>query len=242
MQTKLKNHLSTSYKCYFAIGFILALAAFSAGCKKSSDTEVKTYDFSYSGNSFAYSKLAFKSTASGSNSFSWDFGDGTIATDSTPIHIYITNGSFTVTLVINNDTHHPISKKLVINSVAQQLGGGYGATSRDYYSQDTPWPVTSLLNYTDSGLYNFGIDYVSDTTLNVRYNYNRELITSLHLAGITDSTIMFYSDSRIVNVLNEKMVVVYNFSGNSISLYVIDSSASVPPAFTISYFQLNKVW
>jgi PKD repeat protein len=46
--------------------------------------------------------VAFSSTSSDASSWSWDFGDGGSANLEDPNHVYISNGSFLVTLIVSN--------------------------------------------------------------------------------------------------------------------------------------------
>lgn len=50
-------------------------------------------------NSCVQTAIGFTNTSSGSTSYLWDFGDGSVATNYTPSHIYSSAGSFTVKLI-----------------------------------------------------------------------------------------------------------------------------------------------
>jgi PKD repeat protein len=56
-------------------------------------------NFAFSNNS---GNVAFSSTSSDASSWSWDFGDGGSANLEDPNHVYISNGSFLVTLIVSN--------------------------------------------------------------------------------------------------------------------------------------------
>lgn len=49
-------------------------------------------------------RVAFTSTATGEDlDYSWDFGDGSISTEKDPVHVYLTEGSYTVVHSVSND-------------------------------------------------------------------------------------------------------------------------------------------
>ncbi len=46
----------------------------------------------------------FQNTGSGGSTFSWNFGDGTTSTASSPVHTYTNTGTYTVTFIVTNTT------------------------------------------------------------------------------------------------------------------------------------------
>jgi len=46
--------------------------------------------------------FSFVNTSIGASSYLWDFGDGILSTQQSPVHSYTLSGSFTVTLIVTN--------------------------------------------------------------------------------------------------------------------------------------------
>lgn len=96
--------------------FLAATAAFS--CHKSAN-RTTAIDFSWTSvanGTPPYAnlyKFAFATTASAASTTTWDFGDGsTASTDFAPTHTYSAVSTYTVTLIVNGDAAHAISKAL----------------------------------------------------------------------------------------------------------------------------------
>jgi len=113
------NHTHVSK---FIAAFILlsGIVVFTFSCKKDNNANrvTATYNFSYAGTLAVGDTIRFSSTAPGTSSFLWKFGDGVTSADSLPYHIYTTGDSFIVTLIINNDSAHAIQKILHIGSTS----------------------------------------------------------------------------------------------------------------------------
>lgn len=62
--------------------------------------DVPTSAFSTSINNFT--EVSFNNSSAGATTYSWDFGDGNNSTDVNPVHVYATDGVYTVTLVTSN--------------------------------------------------------------------------------------------------------------------------------------------
>ncbi len=64
----------------------------------------------------ALRKVTFTNTSKKSNSYKWDFGDGSISTDANPTYTYTSNGNYDVCLIsYNATTSDTICKVVVIN-------------------------------------------------------------------------------------------------------------------------------
>ncbi len=61
---------------------------------------IANFSFSINGNFVDFSDL---STTSGATSYLWNFGDNSSSTNENPTHTYINDGTYTVTLIIQND-------------------------------------------------------------------------------------------------------------------------------------------
>ncbi len=98
-------------KLLFAASLTIICFSYSR-CSKSTDSLV--VDFSYSGAPCAGDSLSFASTIKNGSTYLWDFGDGITSAQSAPVHIYSDTGSYTVTLVINNNQKRVVSKNIEI--------------------------------------------------------------------------------------------------------------------------------
>jgi len=228
-----------SSNCETASLIIFVLCALA--CKKNANNDVKINDFSYSGNSFTYNKISFKSTATGANTYQWDFGDGSISTDSVPVHTYKKADSFMVKLVLNNDTQHPIYKKILINSITQKFSGIYTAASVCESRQNALWPFdpTSSTQYIFTWPADtFNITGMGDTALNIVRGYRQSIIPTLYLTEITDTNMVFSTDFIDIGQVRGD-VITYNISTNALDYYAVGTSDLEPPF--IEWYTLEKI-
>ena len=92
----------------------LILTAVLSGCEKLPEvgfsfdpTEITVYD-----------TVTFTNTSMDADSYAWDFGDGSTSTEVSPTHIFMTSGTFTVTLVATNDDgDKETSQTITVNDV-----------------------------------------------------------------------------------------------------------------------------
>lgn len=98
------------------------------------------FDFAYSGIPVADNSISFSSTADTGTVFLWNFGDGSTSVNSLPTHVFQSNGSFEVTLTLNNDITHIIKKTIIIfaNAVYLPLLPGT-RTFHHIYTDAFPW-------------------------------------------------------------------------------------------------------
>ncbi|MCL2650140.1 MAG: PKD domain-containing protein [Candidatus Azobacteroides sp.] len=87
---------------------------------KGSDESIQTATFSYVGtdvaasfnapvSGFANEPVAFINTSVNATSYSWDFGDGASSKETNPDHTYVSEGTYTVTLIAENDANETSS-------------------------------------------------------------------------------------------------------------------------------------
>ncbi len=83
---------------------------------------VSNFNFTEIGN-FAPSKIIFVNSASNAESYSWNFGDGQTSTSQNPNHIYLTGGTYNVTLISTNSigVQNAINKIVTIKNSPTQL-------------------------------------------------------------------------------------------------------------------------
>lgn len=75
--------------------------------------------------------VQFSNRSTYGDNYSWDFGDGIISTDTNPIHVYSSSGSFTVKLMAFNDCGSDINEEYIYISnfslyFRDADGDGYG--------------------------------------------------------------------------------------------------------------------
>lgn len=120
----------------------------------------------------------FTNTSSNASSYLWNFGDGNTSTIQNPVHTYNNPGTYTVTLISDNDACNEVSSNQTINAVASPVSSftsnsntGCAPLNVQFTStsQNNPttysWtfqggsPATSnvpnpLINYTQAGSFN----------------------------------------------------------------------------------------
>ncbi len=103
-------------------------------CKKAKNSAA--IDFTFTGSPYAGQEIIFRSNADG-NTFYWNLGDGHTSTGSIDYHIYADPGTYTVTLVVNNDNSHPVIKDISIGSLPK------------FYYRGAPCAGDTLFFYTN---------------------------------------------------------------------------------------------
>ena len=74
---------------------LLASMVFLSNCKSSDDPGKPTATFTYVADNKV---VTFTNTSTNATSYSWNFGDGTTSTETSPVHTYSAFGQYTVTL------------------------------------------------------------------------------------------------------------------------------------------------
>lgn len=67
--------------------------------------------------------LSLTNTSQNATAYAWDFGDGTVATSSDPVHTYALNGTYTVRLVVLNDCGTDTVTQQITVDAALSIGG-----------------------------------------------------------------------------------------------------------------------
>ncbi len=80
-----------------------------------------------------------------SQTFFWDFGDGTTSTDPSPIHVYFESGEYTISLTTTNECG-PITHTETVNAVAPSI----------YYVEETADDAVPAFDDAFRAGYNFG--------------------------------------------------------------------------------------
>ncbi len=138
-------------KLYFFAFFVIFIGA--AGCKKTTN-KPGNYNFTYSGSKYTYNSIGFGGDAPVGSTYLWKFGDGAVTTGSSPRHVYNYSGSFIVTMIINGDTAHAVSKSLNIHSTTHKISGNYSSTLYGAHEQLKSLPIDhSIFYYNSNGRY-----------------------------------------------------------------------------------------
>ncbi len=157
----------------------------NSGSRNNIDTLV--YNFSYSGTPCINDTISFIANEPAGTTYLWNFGDGENASITAPYHQYVDSGSYKVTLTVNNDTSHIISKTIIIynNPIYTNLAA---STKTWHHVHLNVWSD----GYIDST--------VNDTTLQVTY------INAVAISFLGDTLIYSPSSSS-----GNELVFVYNF-------------------------------
>jgi PKD repeat protein len=100
--------------------------------------------------------IAFTSTSSNETSYSWDFGDGSLADiTANPTHVYTANGSYTVTLTVGNNCGSDVSTDVVVIT-----GIGINENSMD---------LLSVYPNPSAGIFTVDLGVITEATVEV-YN------------------------------------------------------------------------
>ena len=165
---------------YIKSTLLVALSLFIvSSCKKNDNVVVKDVVFTTSINSY---DVTFTNTTTDAKSFSWNFGDGTSSTETSPTHTYKTKGKFVATLTavlnngqtINGSTIINVSKsspiKLDDNTLADwdtisnkvvpagKLGGIVKMAKFDYDSNNIYIYVQMTAKVADGNIFDFYLD------------------------------------------------------------------------------------
>ncbi len=159
--------------------------------------------------------MIFTNTSTGAETYLWDFGDGSTSTDESPVHVYSTQGKYTVVLVSTNINSCNISDTL----------------SYDLYVYDPP-----VASFTYSPVVppeNTAVTFINTSTGGVFYKW---------IFGDGDSILTAKRDTVISHYYNRSGVnstclIVYNLAGCTDTtctdiLATVVPLLDVPNAFT----------
>lgn len=128
--------------------------------------------------------------------YSWVFGDGETSTEEDPVHVYATNGSFTVTLTVNDSTDETTATAtVVVGNLAPTAGFTYVATNLSVVFTDTSTDPDAGDTLTYS--WDFDGDGTADNTTAgpITYDYTaaaayNATLTVTDMYGLTDDYIV----------------------------------------------------
>jgi PKD repeat protein len=162
--------------------------------------------------------VQFTSTSDNSDTFSWDFGDGSHSTESMPFHMYPKPGSYTVTLILSGSGgSSTLTKQLKITGITYSclnLTSGVLTNFSSFY-----WNGTDIEDFTPHGtlavgaetdvvittriqiyiaFINSGVTWISDNPFN--------LVPDKHNQLVVDGTIRFYTQKGALNSKLEELI------------------------------------
>jgi PKD repeat protein len=190
-------------------------------------------DFNFSTSEF---EARFNNTSKYSGSQVWKFGDGNTDTTFNPVHMYQSNGTYTVVLVSENTCgKDSVSKQLTITCTPLQVNFNSVVTDRKIY-------VTAFDSISTAFAYawNFG-DGNTDTGKVTNHTYANDgdyhIVLISYNACMNDTVVKLYNirtQSISDSYCKEKLAVIY--SDNEIKVFTAACDFSIR---SISLYTLN---
>lgn len=134
--------------------YTISLTVINQGCSR--DTERIDYilivvpkaDFNFDFDCTAPTTVQFRDTSQGADSWLWDFGDGSTSTLQNPLHTFPTQGSYQVTLTVENFTTG------CIDSIRKTLP--IGTPNATFFADTTIGCRSFTVSFTDSSVFASG--------------------------------------------------------------------------------------
>ncbi|MCF8428219.1 MAG: PKD domain-containing protein, partial [Bacteroidia bacterium] len=163
-------------------------AVSSLGCTSTAKqlvhvTASATSSFTYVPNTCGSKDVAFTSTATSASTYYWSFGDGSHSTDANPTHTYSADGSYSVTLKVNNTT---TSAAQVVNVVSNPVVGAITRTTNGCNNLYTFTNVSTGTSLTYVWTFSGGTGAASTTSTATRTYAAPDLGTTVDLAVSAD--------------------------------------------------------
>lgn len=129
-------------------------------------------------------KVTFSAYNTDVDTYLWDFGDGSNSSESSPVHVYESSGSFTVTLKVNSRGGDAMATKQIeiLPSIPEMLSGGINATD------GKTWIL--------SGAYIEGVNGASvvDSAMSIILPTVEDILTIIGLGEEYDNEFTFFYD------------------------------------------------
>ena len=142
--------------------------------------------------------VRFNNTSAGANSYEWNFGDGAIVDMTNPTHIYMSQGSFVVTLFAHSMYCLDSSKQTIV--LNHPLSAAFTMMPSDTVCQNTPVSFVSTVGseIPPAYLWQFG-DGLTSTVTEPTHTFPRMGVYSVTLT-VTDFVPCSVSVTRIITV------------------------------------------
>jgi len=250
-------------KLIFVLFFTISVC-WLTNCKKKTETKpAPVVDFSYTGNNSAPGIVSFTNLTQNATSYSWDFGDGSTATEVSPSHTYINSGSYTVKLTANGEGGNNVATKTLTvsaykikTSTYYSNGQNYGTDTYTYNSDGTlskitfsdgsycslTWATTqvTVTGYTVANAVD-GSDVYSLNSVGLAVSSTSTYINKKnksHIAKLFSKSINSTSTSTYeydANNYKIKETALYSDNSSSVSNYTISNGNFSDKANTIDY-------
>jgi PKD repeat protein len=141
----------------------------------------------------------FNNTSSASNSYLWDFGDGTTSEESDPTHTYYTPGDYQVTLIASiNDV---CSDTIVLNDEVSVHSIPFANFETFQLEGDGTYEITNLSTDADSYFWEFSDGFTSEE-VNPVHRFTNNAVHQIYLEasneyGCVDDTLMSFTPDFI---------------------------------------------
>ncbi len=144
-------------------------------------------------------EYTFSNTSTNATNYEWDFGDGNMSTEESPVHVYETAGEYVITLTANNDVGLSTTFSKTINILAPVTAGfSFQVDPDDYRTYDFMDASEGAVML----LWEFGDGY-QFTGMNPSHTYDQD--------GEYTVTLTAYSETGNTDVSTEKLVVAEGF-------------------------------
>ncbi|MBS1780110.1 MAG: PKD domain-containing protein [Bacteroidetes bacterium] len=199
---------------YIYLLVIALYATINTSChKKHNNTTPSTnstpsFDFNWSAFPVSISIIDFNSTITDTvnNTFRWDFGDGKMSTEARPQHYFGSTGSYQVSLTINGDFDHKLTKTVEVKYPVRYKGTGTMVEGDTvYFTQDADPGNTFVWNFGDGTtstewspkhIYKKAGTYNTSLRVNDKYD--------AYIASYYSNTMVIFKDPQIAAVTGNR--------------------------------------
>ena len=85
---------------FYSVAFFAAALVLLGACKEDEKPLEVSADFTFAVDATDKKKVTFTDASVAATTYAWDFGDDETSTEKSPVHTYLKNGEYTVTLVV----------------------------------------------------------------------------------------------------------------------------------------------
>lgn len=176
--------MKTKFTLVIFIAFAVCLLT---NCKKKTETKpAPVVDFSYTGSNSAPGIVSFTNLTQNATSYTWDFGDGTTATDVSPSHTFVNGGSYTVKLTANGEGGNNIVTKTLTVSA-------YKIKTSTYYSNSQNYGTDTYTYNLDGSLSK--ITFSDGSYISLTWATTQVTVTSFTIANAVDGSDVYSLNS-----------------------------------------------
>jgi PKD repeat protein len=216
--------------------YLLLFTCFICACKKKEATQPTPTDFTISGDLLVWNALTFASNVTGTT-VHYDFGDSTFSNADPVSHAYKKPGTYTVRLIVDNDTAHAVTKTISVVykiTFASKIAGTrlYG---RVYHYRSTKRNIDSV---SGKDVY-ITMNVISDSTVIMEPDWVDSMMpgkSQFTLYSQDQSTKKYISGGSVIpewlSYYFEQNVIKIEFNHSS-----YEGHGSYDPIITVTYTQ-----